>query len=60
MNALDNLWLSQYQKVIIAFEVRSPIYKAFTTIIFFFELVTLNHGTHRTIDNKDALGKKCF
>ena len=60
MNALNNLWLRQYQKVIITFQVRCPVCKTLTTIVFLFELMTLNHSTHCAINNQNTLGKKFF
>ncbi len=60
MYVLNNLWLSQYQQVVITLQVMGPVCKTFTTIICFLKPMTLDHGSHRTVNNQDAFGKKLF
>ena len=55
MDALNNIWASQEQQVIVALEVVRMIGKAFAAEVGFTQAVLLDHGTHGTIEYKDTL-----
>ena len=54
MNASNDVGL-QHKKVVIALEIARPILEALATIIGLLKLVALDHGSHRAIENKNAL-----
>ena len=55
VNPGNDVRLSQYQQVIIAFNILSDVSKATASVVFFFELVTLNQSAHAAIQNVNTL-----
>ena len=58
MNAADDIWPGQHQQVVIAFQVVRMFGKALATVIGFLQIVALDHGPHRPIEDEEALGKQ--
>ncbi|MNO95840.1 hypothetical protein D3C76_874930 [compost metagenome] len=54
-NAANHVRASQYQQVVVAFDIAWPVSEAFATVILLFELVALDHRAHTAIENQDAL-----
>ena len=55
MDALDDLWLSEHEQVVVAFDVGVKFSKALPAIIRFAKLMTLDHGAHGAVQKQDAL-----
>jgi hypothetical protein len=56
----NDMWLCKAKQIIIAFEIRRPIFESFATIILFGKFITLYHGAHSTIDDEDAFFEFVF
>ena len=54
----DDFGLGQRQQVVVALEIGSPILETLAAIIRLLQLITLDHGAHRAIQNQDALGEQ--
>src|SRR3546814_1325120 len=49
--------LRQYQQIVVAFQIARPVGEALTTIMHLFELVALDHRSHRAIEHQNATTK---
>jgi hypothetical protein len=58
MNIPDYCGLRQAQQVIISLQIRRPFGEPFTAIISLFQLMSLDHGAHGTVQKEDALAQK--
>jgi hypothetical protein len=60
VDALDDLGLGEHQQVVVALEVLVPVLEAFAAVVGFAQLVALDHGAHRTVEDQDALLQEFF
>ena len=60
MNGTDDLRLGERKKIVISPEIVRKIGKACAAVVRFVELVALDHGSHRAIEQYDAACKKAF
>ena len=58
MEIANDFGLGQRKEIIISLQVRRPFAETLATIIRLLKLITLNHGAHRAVENKDALGER--
>ena len=58
MNLLDDRRLGQHQQIIIAFEIAWPILETHAPEVFLLQVIALDHGAHRAIQNQDAVGEQ--
>ena len=56
----NDLGLGENQEVVIAFEIRFPVFKAIAPVIRFRQFMPLNHGSHSPIDDEDAFFQYFF
>jgi hypothetical protein len=60
MDGTDDLRLGKRQKIVISPEIVRKFGKARATVVRFVELVALDHGSHRAVEQYDAACKKAF
>ncbi len=60
VNVADDLRLCQRQQVVVALQVGVMIREARAAVVGLFQLVTLDHGAHGTIQDQDAVFKCVF
>src|SRR3546814_9018808 len=44
--------LRQYQQIVVAFQIARPVGEALATVMHLFELVALDHRSHRAIEHR--------
>ena len=54
MNIANNGRLCDAQQVVVALDITMPVGKALAAKILFFQLVSLNHGSHGAIEQQNA------
>jgi len=58
MNLFDYLWLSQIENIVIVLQAGRMTSKAVATVIFLLETKPLDHRTHGSVEDQDALGER--
>ena len=58
MNLLNHMRLSNAKKFVIALQIMGKFSKAHAPILFLGKFITLNHGAHSAIQDKDAFIEK--
>ena len=59
MNLANDVRLREHEKVVVALQILPlPIRKALSAIVGLLQLVLLDHGPHRAVQNKDALSEQ--
>ena len=51
----DNLRLRERQQVVVALQIVRKILEPFAPVVFFRQVVTLDHGSHRAVEHEDAV-----
>jgi hypothetical protein len=54
VDTFDDGRLRQDQQVIVALQVGRPVFETFAAIIPLFQLMPLDHGSHRSVDDQDT------
>ena len=57
VNAFDNVRLRNRKQIVVVFQITMPVFELLAAIVGFFQLVALNHRTHRAVNDDDALGE---
>jgi hypothetical protein len=57
MDLSDHIWPGKGKKVIVALQVTGVGFETFSPVILFGQAVTLDHGAHGTIEQKDPLSQ---
>jgi hypothetical protein len=52
MDSFDDSWLSNGKNIAIAFQIDGCVFETLAPIIFFRQLITLNHGTHGAVNDQ--------
>jgi hypothetical protein len=60
MNLFDYLGLGQAKNVVIVLEILGMVSEAVAAIIFLLEAKPLDHGTHRSVKDQDALCQRLY
>src|SRR5581483_1483073 len=60
MDLADDLRLRQHQQVVVPLEIARPVAKALDAILRLLELVALDHGAHRPVQDQDPLGEQAL
>ena len=60
MDIANDLWLGQRQKIIVALEITRVVLETDPPVIGFIQPIALNHGAHRTVQNKDPFRQELF
>ena len=53
VDTANDFRLREHEEIVVAFEVARPILEPLAAIIGFHELMALDHGPHRAIENKN-------
>jgi hypothetical protein len=54
MNGFDNIRTGDTQQVVVPFQLPGKIGETIASVILFFQVKSLDHGTHTTIQNQDT------
>ena len=57
MNLLNDVWSCDRQQIIVALEIKFPVFESLATKVFLIELVRLDHRAHCTIEQQDPFGQ---
>ena len=57
MNVAHRLRLAEVEQIVVATHLAIPGIEARAAIARLIQLVVLDHGAHRTVENEDALGR---
>ncbi len=60
MDGLDDLGLGQAQQVVVALQVLRPVLEPLAAKGSFVQLVGLDHGPHRAVENDNALAQQAL
>ena len=60
MNVTNDLRLAEGEEIVVPLQITRPIFKPFTSIRRLIQLMSLNHGAHRTIKHQNARGENLF
>ena len=55
VNTGNDVWLSDDQQIVVAFDLLRDVGEALTTVVFFFQLVALNQSAHAAVEHMNAL-----
>ena len=55
MDLTDDFGLGQHEEIVVALEVAREIFEALAPVASLVQLVALDHGTHRAVEDEDAL-----
>ena len=58
VDVADDLRLGQHQQVVVALEIRRMVGEARTAVARLVQVVALDHGAHRAVDDEDATGEE--
>jgi hypothetical protein len=60
MDGLDDLGLSEAEQVVVSFQVLRPVLEPLTAKGSFVQLVGLDHGPHRAVENNNAFAQQAL